>query len=355
VIDELGERLGIGLVADMPGHKPREPGEARSGARLGHLLKAQIERVGQDRGEQQRAILLLLGGLEMGKHAAEVRPLVDFEQQIGDLDARQEMIGLISQRLSAVRRVILDRRNLEPPLGEDLLDIIIARDPGASHTDRILHALTIYGLTLVNENARGALSEFTAGRSRSGAALNRCLYEAVNVVGWHRDDARAVKEWAKLPIFAHREEVRKTGDCNTVPPGVKRDFERYTMEHPDLLKDDRTDSARSPRGSLKPRSATTMGAFVGSTRSTTTCRRCSRTLVCSAWKDLYEVSSANDWSIRERSLMAQPNARVLGIVPLLVLVSHFVAQRYWFPVDPAVRVDGAWNEARDEHNAWTTR
>jgi hypothetical protein len=72
-------------------------------------------------------------------------------------------------------------------------------------------------------------------------------------------------------------------------------------------------------------------------------------------EDLYEVSSANDWSIRERSLMAEPNARVLGIVPLLVLVSHFVAQRYWFPVDPAVRVDAAWNEARDEHNAWTTR
>ena len=118
VIDELGERLGIGLVADMPGHEPGEPGEARSRTRIGHFLKAQIERVGQNRGEQQRAILVLFAGLEMGKHAAEVRPLVDFEQQIGDLDARQEMIGLISQRLSAVRSVVLDRRNLEPPLGD---------------------------------------------------------------------------------------------------------------------------------------------------------------------------------------------------------------------------------------------
>jgi hypothetical protein len=69
-------------------------------------------------------------------------------------------------------------------LTEVLLDVVIARDPGASHTDRVLHALTIYGLTLVNENARGALSEFASGRSHSGAALNRCLYEAVvNVVG----------------------------------------------------------------------------------------------------------------------------------------------------------------------------
>jgi hypothetical protein len=140
-----------------------------------------------------------------------------------------------------------------------------------------------------------------------------------------------------------------------VPPGVKRDFERYTMEHPEFLEEDRTCFRMIAEGVFKTALSYDDGRF----RREYAVHYDVPSLFAHARmlgvEDLYEVNSANDWSIRERSLMAEPNARVLGIVPLLLLVSRFIALRYGLPIDPAVRVDAPWNEARDEHNVWMPR
>ena len=52
VVDEFGERLGIGLVAHMPARQPRQFRKARPRAGFGHLGKSEIRAVGQN-GRQQ--------------------------------------------------------------------------------------------------------------------------------------------------------------------------------------------------------------------------------------------------------------------------------------------------------------
>ena len=52
-VNQLGQCRRIGFVADVPGLQPGELGVGRAGAGLGHLGQAQVDRVGQDRGQQQ--------------------------------------------------------------------------------------------------------------------------------------------------------------------------------------------------------------------------------------------------------------------------------------------------------------
>ena len=56
-IDQFGQRRRIGFVADVPGLQPSELGVGRAGAGLGHLGQAQVDRVGQDGGQQQILVL----------------------------------------------------------------------------------------------------------------------------------------------------------------------------------------------------------------------------------------------------------------------------------------------------------
>jgi hypothetical protein len=49
--------------------------------------------------EQQRVIFVLLAGFEMGKHPAELRPPINFKQEVSDLDARQSGQSTISSDL----------------------------------------------------------------------------------------------------------------------------------------------------------------------------------------------------------------------------------------------------------------
>ena len=51
-VDQFGQRRPVGFVAGMPGLQPGELGVGRARARLGHLGQAQVDRVGQDRGQQ---------------------------------------------------------------------------------------------------------------------------------------------------------------------------------------------------------------------------------------------------------------------------------------------------------------
>ncbi|EVT88776.1 hypothetical protein Z046_21835 [Pseudomonas aeruginosa VRFPA09] len=51
--------------------------------------------------------------------AAEARPVVHVHQQFGDLDARQQMAGLVDQRLRGIGHRGIQRGDLQPGLGED--------------------------------------------------------------------------------------------------------------------------------------------------------------------------------------------------------------------------------------------
>jgi hypothetical protein len=95
-VDQLGQRRRIGFVADMPGLQPGELGVGRAGAGLGHLGQAQVDRVGQDGGQQQILVLGQVARFQV-RVAGEARPLIDFQQQFGDLDVRQDHRRLVDQ------------------------------------------------------------------------------------------------------------------------------------------------------------------------------------------------------------------------------------------------------------------
>ena len=56
-VDQIGQRCPVGFVADVPGLQPSQLGVGRAGAGLRHLGQAQVDRVGQDRGQQQILVL----------------------------------------------------------------------------------------------------------------------------------------------------------------------------------------------------------------------------------------------------------------------------------------------------------
>ena len=118
-VDQLGQRRRVSFVADVPGLQPGELGVGRAGAGLGHLGQAQVDRVGQDRGQQQVLVLGQIGRFQVCEVAGEARPLIDFEQQFGDLDVRQDHGCLVYQRLRGVGHRRIQRRDLQARLGDD--------------------------------------------------------------------------------------------------------------------------------------------------------------------------------------------------------------------------------------------
>jgi hypothetical protein len=56
-VHQFGQRRRIGFVAGMPGLQPGELGVGRAGAGLGHLGQPKVDRIGQDRRQQQVLVL----------------------------------------------------------------------------------------------------------------------------------------------------------------------------------------------------------------------------------------------------------------------------------------------------------
>ncbi len=56
-VDQLGQCRPVGFVADVPGLQPGQLGVGRAGARFRHLGQARVDRVGEDRGQQQVFVL----------------------------------------------------------------------------------------------------------------------------------------------------------------------------------------------------------------------------------------------------------------------------------------------------------
>lgn len=78
-VDQIGQRCPVGFVADVPGLQPSQLGVGRAGARLRHLGQAQVDRVGQDRGQQQILVLGQVARFQVREVPGEARPFVHLQ------------------------------------------------------------------------------------------------------------------------------------------------------------------------------------------------------------------------------------------------------------------------------------
>ena len=111
----------------MPRLQPGQFGVGRARAGLGHFSEPKIDAISQDRRQQQGLVLGRVAALQMRKVPGESRPLIDFEQQFGDLDVRQSHGRLVDQRLRGVRHRCIERRDLQARLGDDGIWQIVGR------------------------------------------------------------------------------------------------------------------------------------------------------------------------------------------------------------------------------------
>jgi hypothetical protein len=126
-VHQFGQRCRIGFVADVPGLQPSQLGVGRAGAGLGHLGQAQVDRVGQDRGQQQVLVLGQVARFQVREVPGEARPLIHLQQQFGDLDVRQDHRRPVDQRLRGVGHRRIERRDLQARLGDDGVRQLVGR------------------------------------------------------------------------------------------------------------------------------------------------------------------------------------------------------------------------------------
>lgn len=187
------------------------------------------------------------------------------------------------------------------------------------------------------QHARGSISEFCSGRSYSGLALDRCMYEAmVRVIEWNMKPKRALKSWEGIVVYAAREEARRVGDDlrqplgtnSNMPPGVQRDIASYLAKHrgaENVNESIFADSARrfwSKTGVNERQLRADIYNHVDTPSLFVHCRP----LVA---EDLFDTSNDAEWSISETSRMGEPNARALEIVRLLMNFDRVPGRGVW--------------------------
>ena len=118
-VDQFSQRRRVGFVAGMPGLQPRQLGVGRAGTGLGHLGQAKVDCIGKDGGQQQILVLGQVAGFQVREVPGEARPFIDFKQQFGDLDVRQDHRCLVNQCLRGVGHCRIQRRDLQARLGDD--------------------------------------------------------------------------------------------------------------------------------------------------------------------------------------------------------------------------------------------
>jgi hypothetical protein len=241
-------------------------------------------------------------------------------------------------------------------LAESLLTKVIGTLPKTKSGGAVRN-LTICGMLLATQHARGAVAEFRAGRSYSGMALDRCMYEAmVRVMEWNVKPKRALKSWAGIVIYAAREEARRAGDDlraplgvnSKMPPGVQRDLAKYLAKHRGADSVNESQFAETARSIWKLH-----GLDAGQLRTdmfnhfdTPSLFVHCRPLVAD---DIFDISNDAEWAVRDVSRMAEPNARVLEIVRLLTLFTRFIAPRFGFGTEPVDLVQNEWGQVLAQH------
>ena len=78
-IDQLGQSFRIGLVADVPGLQPGQPCVCGTRAGFGHFAEPEVDRIGQNCGQQHRFIPGQFAGLEVGEVTCEAGPRIDLQ------------------------------------------------------------------------------------------------------------------------------------------------------------------------------------------------------------------------------------------------------------------------------------
>jgi hypothetical protein len=118
-VDQFGQGGGVGVVADVPGGQPRQSGVGGAGAGLGHFGQAEVDGVGKYCAEEQVAVLGGFGGFHVGEVAGEPGPVIDFLEQVGDLDVGQHPGGAVDQGLGWLRDHGFQWGDLQALVGDD--------------------------------------------------------------------------------------------------------------------------------------------------------------------------------------------------------------------------------------------
>lgn len=216
--------------------------------------------------------------------------------------------------------------------------------------DAVVRRFTVCGLVVLTQHARGAVEEFRLGRPYSALALDRCTFEAmIRVIHWNTDQANAMDEWRALPIWAAREEHRRAGSMEAAPPGVQRDLRRFLDANSDLEK-----IRQSRFADIAPeiwRYANELDAEQVRSDLYTHVDVPSVFVHCRPLiaEDIIDATDPVALVIRSHSPSAEPNARVLELVRLLVLTARFLAKRFKCSVDPIDRVCNKWLNVVAEH------
>ncbi len=138
VVDDLGQPLAIGLVADVPVGDPAQPRQGRAGAGIRHPVQPEVDRIGQDGGQQERAIGRDVAVAKVHEMLGERRPDVDLDQEVGDLDARQHRGDLPRQGIGFRRHRVGQRRDLQHAVGQRSVGQLAALGQGVDRGERLV-------------------------------------------------------------------------------------------------------------------------------------------------------------------------------------------------------------------------
>jgi len=117
-VHQFGQPLRVRLIPDVPRPQRLELVEGRSRASLGHLRQSEVDRVGEDNRQEQRPVFGGCLRAQVGEMASEVRPAVDFEQQVGDLEMRHDAVDRFLESFRRLRHALRERLDLEQFIGE---------------------------------------------------------------------------------------------------------------------------------------------------------------------------------------------------------------------------------------------
>ena len=76
MIHDLGQRLGISLIPDVPGGDARQRRERDARTRIGHPGESKIDAIGKNGCEQQLTIRDRVPGAQIGEVPPEVAPAI---------------------------------------------------------------------------------------------------------------------------------------------------------------------------------------------------------------------------------------------------------------------------------------
>lgn len=122
-VDQPSQRFAIGGFADVPVVKMGELTQTCAPAGFRHACEAEIDAIGEDDREQRIAIVGFPARTTMDEAFAEPGPGIDLQQKIGDLHARQSIIGGATGNLGGGRCCRLQRRDDET---------VFVKQPGAA-------------------------------------------------------------------------------------------------------------------------------------------------------------------------------------------------------------------------------